>query len=137
MNIKEAAAVYEVSRAKLHRMVRLGRLNTEKDPRDERATLLKTDELDAIFHFPMDDTVNTEKSGWNDDETEAGATASGALTSEMRAHVDALRMRVSAGKRVAGDSADIIREGRESRSAALYQATTGKDAPGVRRRPGA
>ena len=52
MNIKEASARYEVSRAKLHRLIQKGRLHTMKDPRDERLTLLEADELETLFSFP-------------------------------------------------------------------------------------
>jgi len=44
----------------------------------------------------------------------------GRLTTDARARIDALRMRVSGGRRVTGDSIDILREAREERSSQLY-----------------
>ena len=52
LTIKEAAVRYQVSRAKLHRLVRAGRVHSEKDPRDERATLLRTEEPGGVFRVP-------------------------------------------------------------------------------------
>ena len=87
MTIKEAAATYQVSRAKLHRLIRLGRLPTEKDPRDERATLLSAVDLETLFRFPGEEAMNVD----NGDRA-------GLLTSELRARIDALRVRLSAGE---------------------------------------
>lgn len=60
LNIKEVSAHYEVSRAKLHRLIRSGRLRTEADPRDERATLLSARKLDALFKIRREDGMDTD-----------------------------------------------------------------------------
>ena len=117
LNIKEASVQYEVSRAKLHRLVRSGRLSAAKDPRDERATLLSSEELEALFGFVEEEDMVTRI-----DETYEEARMSyraGRLTVEARGRIDALRMRVSAGRRLPGDSTDLLREARERRSAQL------------------
>ena len=117
LNIKEASVLYEVSRAKLHRLIRSGRLHTETDPRDERATLLSAEELETLFQVRREDDMDTSTY-----VTSGGLGmnyGAGRLTADARARVDALRMRVSGGRRVAGDSVDILREAREHRSAQL------------------
>lgn len=48
------------------------------------------------------------------------AHRAGRLTTEWRARIDALRMRVSGGRSRAEDSVDIIREGRERRTTVPY-----------------
>ena len=118
MMIKEAAARYEVSRAKLHRLVRLGRLRTSKDRRDERITLLRTDDLEELFRFPLGEDEDMEY-GTEDTNSTRGA---GRLTAEACASMDALRMRIAGGRKLAKDSVDIIREERERRSQQLYRA---------------
>ena len=109
--IKEAAVRYDTSRGKLHRLVKQGRVRTAKDPRDERATLLRTDDLDNVFEFPRkraeDMTYNTRQPD--------RIVATG-LTRELSDQLDALRMRISRGKRSSVDSTDVIREEREKRS---------------------
>ena len=112
MNIKEAAVRYQVSRAKLHRLVKQERLGTARDPRDERATLLKMEDLEKLFRFPAEevDTVS------NDRNRAGEAAAAGRLTAELRARMDALRWRISGGETLARDSAVIIRDERENRS---------------------
>ena len=40
---------------KLHRLVSLGCLHSSKDPRDERVTLLRLEELESFFMFPMEE----------------------------------------------------------------------------------
>ena len=117
MNIKEAATRYEVSRAKLHRMIRTGRLEAVDDPRDERATLLRADDLEALFRFPVEADLTSEHS----------ARATGVVTAEARARVDAIRVRIAARGRLADDSVEIIREGRERRNAEVYRAATSTD----------
>ena len=117
MNIKEAATRYEVSRAKLHRMIRTGRLEAVDDPRDERATLLRADELEALFRFPVEADVTSEH----------GARATGVVTAEARARLDAIRARIAPSGRRAEDSVDMVREGRERRSAEVYRASTSAD----------
>ena len=125
LTIKEAAVRYEVSRAKLHRLVRSGRVETEKDPRDERATLLRVEDLEEIFRFPLDEPGTTGA------KTSTGATMyadrnrRGTLTAEGRARIDAVRARVERGGGVVGDSVDIIREARTERLTALNEGTFG------------
>ena len=120
MTIKEAAVQYQVSRAKLHRLIRSGRVQTVKDPRDERATLLKTAELQSLFRFPLEATMDTENDTSTSYAMRSDDHSAGRLTTEWRARIDALRMRVSAGGSRAEDSVDIIREGRERRTTELY-----------------
>ena len=120
MTIKEAAVRYEVSRSKLHRLATTGRVQTEKDPRDERATLIRIEDLEALFQFPTEEAMNAEAATpVYDASGEGGEYIVGRLTAEWRNHIDALRTRVMAGRRFAEDSVDIIREGREARSADL------------------
>lgn len=123
LNIKEAAAVYEVSRAKLHRMIRHGRLPSTNDPRDDRATLVKIVDLEALLRFPGEETVDTG----------TYAAGIGTLTPEMRAWADALRLRVSGGRVLAHDSTDVIREEREARGRQLVGNALGTTGQGRRR----
>ena len=123
MMIKEAAARYSVSRAKLHRMIQLGRLQTSKDPRDERVTLLRAEDLEALFRFPREEagemTYQTGAAGAKEPE--------GGLTPELMARMDALRTRAFRGQKLARDSADIIREEREKRSRQIDEAVFGAE----------
>jgi len=93
MSVKEAAATYEVSRAKLHRLVQVGKLQTAKDPRDERVTLLRTDELETLFQLPPHESNDMEYET-TDRRTMAAA---GRLTNGLRARIDAVRTRVGGG----------------------------------------
>ena len=118
LNIKEASVLYEVSRAKLHRLIRSGRLRAGTDPRDERATLLSAEELELLFQIRSEDDMDTGKYATSG---EGGMDyGAGRLTADARARVDALRVRVSGGRRVAGDSVGILREARDERGAQLY-----------------
>ena len=47
--LSEAARRVGVSQAKLSRMVKMGRIETKKDPRYERRTLVNIQELNKIF----------------------------------------------------------------------------------------
>ena len=123
LSIKEAAVQYDVSRAKVHRLIRAGQLRARKDPRDRRVTLLLQDELDRLFdiaeHTTRDD-MNYETTGIVTTKT------TGRLTSGMRARVDALRGRMAArGTARAFDSTAIIRAERERRSVELGGAVVG------------
>ncbi len=123
LSIKEAAVRYEVSRAKMHRLIQGGQLQTQKDPRDRRVTLLLQEELDRLFDLPAgraDDGMNNEM------EIAYTRVVAGRLTAELRGRVDALRLRVAArGNADAVDSTAIIREERERRSRELGGAATG------------
>ena len=114
MMMKDAAAQYSVSRAKLHRLVRLGRLRTTKDPLDERVTLLRIEDVEALFKFPQqeaDDVVyRTAATG-----TGNNAESYGKVTADLAARMDAVRTRVAEGGRLSGDSVDIVREERDRR----------------------
>ena len=110
--IKEAAARYDVSRAKLHRLIGLGRLRTVKDPRDERVTLLRTEELEKLFRFGREEETPMEYGTATTHEEHVP----GRLTAELTAKMDDLRWSVSKGRKSASDSVDIIREEREKRS---------------------
>ena len=112
MMIKEVAAKYNVSRAKLHRLVRLGKLQTAKDPRDERITLLREDEVDALFRFPEGEATHMVDRG------EVGESY-GRVTAELAARMDEVRARIARGGSLSRDSVDIIREERERRISAI------------------
>ena len=127
LTIKEAAVRYEVSRAKLHRLVRAGRVETEKDPRDERATLLRLEDLEEIFRFPLDEPGTTGAKTTTGAPMDADRYSRGRLTAEGRARIDAVRARVARGGRVVEDSVEIIREARTDRSRSLYGGTFGLD----------
>ena len=122
MMIKEAAVRYGVSRAKLHRLIQLGRLRTAKDPRDERVTLVQTEDVEALFRFPREEEVGDMgyRTGTYDTSEPAGR-----LTPELTARMDALRMRVSGGRTFPDDSAEIIREERERRNREIERAVSG------------
>ena len=124
MSVKEAAVRYDVSRAKLHRLIQLGRLHTERDPRDERVTLLRADELESLFRFPSED-VGEMSDGTDTVET---AGLDGRLTEALRSKADALRSRVAGGLNPASGSVAILREERDRRGERLEGAVVGKDA---------
>ena len=65
LNIKEASALYNVSRSKLHNLISQGHLHTEPDPRDGRARLISSKELEELFGLtePMEESDATE--GYN------------------------------------------------------------------------
>ena len=119
--IKEAAVRYNTSRGKLHRLVKQGKVRTAKDPRDERATLLQTEDLDKVFEFPR---KRAEEMTYNTRQP-ARIVATG-LTQELADQMDALRMRISGGKRSSVDSTDVIREEREKRSRHLDRVIRGE-----------
>ena len=121
MYIKEAAVRYSVSRGKLHRLIQQGRLETHKDPTDERITLLRTGDLDEMFRFPG------EEGGQMMYETDARKSPPGYLTPELCARMDAVRTRISKrlGGRVLPDSADLIRREREKRTRQIDRAVSG------------
>ena len=121
--IKEAAARYSVSRAKLHRLIGLGRLRTVKDPRDERVKLLRTEELDEVFRFGREEASPMEYRTVATREE----LVPGRLTAELRAKMDELRWRISKGRKLPTDSVDIIREEREKRTRQVYRAAFGKE----------
>ena len=116
--IKEAAVRYGVSRTKLHRLVRQGRLRTAKDPRDERVTLLNTDDIESELGF----------SGEEGDDMAYTYTTGGAgrLTPDVMADMEALREEVAARGSPPLDSVEIIREERERRSRQVYDAVFGE-----------
>jgi len=118
LTIKEAAVRYQVSRTKLHRLVSAGRVHSEKDPRDERATLLRTEDLEGFFGFPREgagamlyDTV-----------ADGRDIVAGRLTAQACARMDAVRARVAARHAVWGDSEDTIRAEREKRAVQITHA---------------
>ena len=112
MYIREAAVRYSVGRGKLHRLIQQGRLETYKDPADERVTLLRIDDLDEMFRFPV------EEGGQMLYRTDSEKRRPGYLTPELCARMDAVRTRIS--ERLKGrklpDSADLIRREREKRT---------------------
>ena len=119
--IKEAAVRYDTSRGKLHRLVKQGKIRTAKDPLDERATLLRTDDLDTVFEFPQ---KGAEEMSYNTRQP-ARIVATG-LTRELVDQMDALRMSINGGRRLSQDSTEIIREEREKRSRHLDRVIRGE-----------
>lgn len=118
MMIREAAATYSVSRAKIHRLISRGRLTAVEDPRDERVKLLRKEELDALFQLEPE-----ERS-----EMRYGAEqATGGITPEIAARMDAIRERIAASGAILPDSTGIIREERDKRSRHLYEVAIGID----------
>ena len=113
LNIRDAALKYEVSRSKLHRLVRSGQLRVQTDPRDGRASLLNSAELEAFFS-----TSEGADSNQRADALEATKhqTNNGYLTAEARSRIDALRIRATGGQRLSENSADFIQVARDSRS---------------------
>jgi hypothetical protein len=128
LNIKEAAATYQVSRAKLHRLINQGRLRTAKDPRDDRATLLQVEELESLFSLPRDGVREGENMTSEYDGLEPGR-----LTAEWCAKMDEMRNRITAryGKPTT-NSVDVIREMREERDRGLIRLAFGEEAGGGR-----
>ena len=118
MMIKEAAATYSVSRAKIHRLIRRGRLTAIEDPRDERVKLLRKEDLDALFQLHAEEG---DKVGYYAHQT------IGRITPEVAARMDAVRERIAASGVRLPDSARIIREERGRRSRRLYEVSTGID----------
>ena len=126
LNIKEAATRYEVSRGKLHRLIRLGRLKAVKDVRDARATLVKTEDLEEIFQFPLERADAGETGAGTSGLMDATRDNAGTLTTELRARMDAIRTRIAAKRgRIMEDSADVIRNEREKRGQDLYELVSG------------
>ena len=138
LNIKEASALYNVSRSKLHNLISQGHLHTEPDPRDGRARLISSKELEELFGLtePMEESDATEDynatGGYTTgdyttgDHTSGGDTmyksayTTGRLTSSARGHLDALRRRVAMSGKKATDSVEMIRELRAERSGSPY-----------------
>ena len=126
MIIKEAAVRYGVSRTKLHRLVKQGRLRTSKDPRDERVTLLSTEDVESALGFSGEEG--------NDMAYIDSTENAGRLTPELLARMEALRERITARGEFSQDSVEIIREEREKRSRQVYDAVFGEgryDADGL------
>ena len=119
LTIKEAAVEYEVSRAKLHRLIQGGRLQPAKDPRDERVTLLRTQDLNSLFRFPQEEAPFMGYETNSIDEI----AATGRLTAELRERVDALRARIG---KSGYDSTAIIREERDRRDRQIGRAVFGE-----------
>ena len=106
---------------KLHRLVSLGCLHSSKDPRDERVTLLRLEELESLFMFPVEKGPDMD---YEAQKTETGQTP-GRLTAELLAEINVFRVRVSRGRKLS-DSTEIIREGREQRSRQVFEAAFGR-----------
>ena len=115
MMIKEAVAEYGVSRAKIHRLIRRGRLTAMEDPRDERVKLLRKKDLEALFQLGAEERSQV---GY-----ETGQ-ATGRVTPEASARMDAVRERIVASGVRLPDSTGIIREERDRRSRYLHEAAT-------------
>lgn len=105
-SIKEAAVAYQVSRTKIHRLVKSGVVRATKDPRDERVTLVNFDDLDTRFL------------GENAMEMMSMANIVGIATVEKLNTMTAIRER-SAAYGLCGDSTEILRRERDTRSREL------------------
>ena len=108
LNIREASVRYNVSRAKLNSLISLGHLHTEPDPRDGRARLISSQELEELFGLMEGDTMYKS------------ANTKGRLTASARGRLDALRRRVAMTGKKATDSVEIVREMRAERSGSPY-----------------
>lgn len=102
LRINEAAARYHVSRVKLWRLIQSGRLTATKDPRDERAKLVREEDVARIL-------------------TPADQEAPPGLTPERVAQMDAFVERVFHGRKVPGDSTELIRRERVKRTRHLVR----------------
>lgn len=105
-SIKEAAVAYQVSRTKIHRLVKSGVVRATKDPRDERVTLVNIDDLDTRFL------------GENTMEMMSMANVVGIATMEKLNTMTAIRER-SAAYGIRSDSTEILRQERDTRSREL------------------
>lgn len=105
-SIKEAAVAYQVSRTKIHRLVKSGVVRATKDPRDERVTLVNLDDLDTRFL------------GENAMEMMSMANVVGIATMEKLNTMTAIRER-SAAYGIRSDSTEILRQERDTRSREL------------------
>ena len=112
MSIKEASETYGVSRSKVHRLIKKGRLRTAKDPRDERITLIPSEDLEAQFQSHASEPRYAQF-----------PNPSGILTPEARARMDELRTRLYEKYGKSSDSTQIIREEREKRTRQLPTGT--------------
>lgn len=108
LNIKEASVRYNVSRAKLNSLISLGHLHAEPDPRDGRARLISSQELEELFGLTEGDTMYKNEN------------TTGRLTSSARGRLDALRRRVASTGKRSTDSVEMIREMRAERSGSPY-----------------
>lgn len=113
LNIRDAALKYEVSRSKLHCLVRSGQLRVQTDPHDGRASLLNTAELETFFS-PPEGAVSHKGDGSLEPVTHQANI--GYLSDEARARIDALRVRANEGRQLSVSSEDIIKEARGSRT---------------------
>ena len=105
-SIKEAAVAYQVSRTKIHRLVKSGVVRATKDPRDERVTLVNLDDLDTRFL------------GENAMEMMSMANVVGIATVEKLNTMTAIRER-SAAYGIRSDSTEMLRQERDMRSREL------------------
>lgn len=105
-SIKEAAVAYQVSRTKIHRLVKSGVVRATKDPRDERVTLVNLDDLDTRFL------------GENAMEMMSMANVVGIATMEKLNTMTVIRER-SAAYGIRSDSTEILRQERDTRSREL------------------
>lgn len=105
-SIKEAAVAYQVSRTKIHRLVKSGVVRATKDPRDERVTLVNIDDLDTRFL------------GENAMEMMSMANVVGIATMEKLNTMTVIRER-SAAYGIRSDSTEILRQERDTRSREL------------------
>ena len=106
LKIGEAAVRYHVSRVKLWRLIQSGKLGAIKDPKDERAKLVREEDVARILTVEDDAAV-------------------GKLTAERMARMDEFVERVFGARTIAGDSTELIREEREKRSQQVMERIRG------------
>ena len=86
----------------------------QTDPRNGRASLLNSAELEAFFSTPEGADSNEGAGAFEAAKHQANK---GYLTAEVRARIDALRTRATGGgRRLIANSADNIQEARDPRS---------------------
>jgi hypothetical protein len=98
-----------------------GGIESFKDPRDARATLLKIDDLEEIFRFPAEGLESAEVGAANTGGDDRVVVSDGKITAELRARVDTLRERAAYTYGTSSDSVEIIRGEREKWSGRLFE----------------
>jgi hypothetical protein len=111
LSIREASVAYQVSRTKIHRLVKNGVIRAANDPRDDRITLVSIEDLDTRFH--------------GENVMEIGSTASvvGIATTNKLDRMNAIR-ETTTTYGVGSDSTEMLREEREIRSGELDRRST-------------
>jgi len=127
VTITEAAKHYGVSRSKLHRLIREGKLQAHASPKDARASFLATADLDRVLGTGLyEQGEGTTGRIMEAHVAQRYRTGTGYLTDELMARMDAFRERLSRGGRVSSDSVKIIQKEREKRTRELMRRSRGE-----------